>query len=457
MFRNPNASRMPQGILASSAPMMTSAQKAMAKNQPVKAQDGTSVDLTKNPALAMIAADTEMTNIDQVPFYNPPQPKTGAELLAANSMAGQIDITSPFRNAAQEQESLVSDFETAIGSSDKALVEETFKQVYGDRETAKTEEENVREGVDLMQKYLGDIDPRAKDKNIYMAVMRAGLEYASGKELGEAGLAALDQFSVGAKEIADEEKGLIRAGVQLGLDRTEAEKLRDQALKDSRFNAEFNYLLDERRADRDAKKTAFNARYGFLTSRLENEAEQIKFARTIASQETQLAAQLSQQLQIATDDRVSAEDRTNAQIEASRTNTILSNLDTGASIAFEAGWQKGLRGDALMEHVELNAPSISKALGSDYLKDYSPNRLKIMAIDAVVTLDAADPGVYIDPTTGEFTDAGQGVFDQYIPPTVAITEEMQTKLTNANLDVGDTFTGDDGKTYLITDDGLVAQ
>lgn len=44
MFRNPMASRMPQGILASSAPMMTAAQKAMAKNQPVKAQTGTSVN-----------------------------------------------------------------------------------------------------------------------------------------------------------------------------------------------------------------------------------------------------------------------------------------------------------------------------------------------------------------------------------------------------------------------------
>lgn len=44
MFRDPNASRMPQGILASSAPMMTAAQKAMAKNQPMKAQTGASVN-----------------------------------------------------------------------------------------------------------------------------------------------------------------------------------------------------------------------------------------------------------------------------------------------------------------------------------------------------------------------------------------------------------------------------
>lgn len=44
MFRSPMASRMPQGILASSAPMMTSAQKAMVKNQPMKAQTGASVN-----------------------------------------------------------------------------------------------------------------------------------------------------------------------------------------------------------------------------------------------------------------------------------------------------------------------------------------------------------------------------------------------------------------------------
>ena len=44
MFRSPMASRMPQGILASSAPMMTAAQKAMAKKQPMKAQTGASVN-----------------------------------------------------------------------------------------------------------------------------------------------------------------------------------------------------------------------------------------------------------------------------------------------------------------------------------------------------------------------------------------------------------------------------
>jgi len=44
MFRDPTAGRKPQGILASSAPIMTAAQRAMAKNQPVKAQTGTSVN-----------------------------------------------------------------------------------------------------------------------------------------------------------------------------------------------------------------------------------------------------------------------------------------------------------------------------------------------------------------------------------------------------------------------------
>lgn len=44
MFRDPMSSRKPAGILASSAPMMTAAQKAMAKNQPMKAQTGASVN-----------------------------------------------------------------------------------------------------------------------------------------------------------------------------------------------------------------------------------------------------------------------------------------------------------------------------------------------------------------------------------------------------------------------------
>jgi hypothetical protein len=44
MFRDPMSSRKPAGILASSAPMMTAAQKAVAKNQPMKAQTGASVN-----------------------------------------------------------------------------------------------------------------------------------------------------------------------------------------------------------------------------------------------------------------------------------------------------------------------------------------------------------------------------------------------------------------------------
>lgn len=44
MFRDPMSSRKPAGILASSAPMMTAAQKAVAKNQPMKARTGASVN-----------------------------------------------------------------------------------------------------------------------------------------------------------------------------------------------------------------------------------------------------------------------------------------------------------------------------------------------------------------------------------------------------------------------------
>jgi len=463
MFRDPMAGRKPQGILASSVPMMTAAQKAMAQNQPIKAQTGMSVDLTQNPALNLIAQDVEMVNAPIDMPFGSVQPTQGERLLK-NSMAGQIDITSPFKNAAQEQEAMISGYESAVAKSDKDLVEKSFQQVYGDQKPLKTEEENVQEGIDLMQKYLGNIDPRAKEKNLYMAVMRAGLEYASGKELGEAGLAALDQFSVGAKEIADEEKGLIKAGVQLGLDRTETEKTRDQALKDAKFNAEFNYLLEQDRADRDAKKTAFNARYGFLTQRIENEAEQIKLARTIASQETQLAAQLNQQLEIANDDRRSQEERTEAQIAAARTNAIIGNLNTGATIAFEGGWQKGLRGDELVAHMQENAPILSKLLDDPYLKDYSPSRLRTMAIQAVVDLDTADTGKYIDSETGQLTAAGQAIVAQYTGPLdeeessvlqgIEITSAIQSQLDDAGLTEGDQVKVG-GATYIIKQNTLV--
>jgi hypothetical protein len=67
MFRSPMASRMPQGILASSAPMMTSAQKAMAKNQPMKAQAGASVN-TQNymSAIAQLTQQGDVQTLTNI-------------------------------------------------------------------------------------------------------------------------------------------------------------------------------------------------------------------------------------------------------------------------------------------------------------------------------------------------------------------------------------------------------
>ena len=67
MFRDPMASRKPQGILASSAPMMTAAQKAMAKNQPIKAQTGTSVN-TQNymSAIAQLTQQGDVQTLTNI-------------------------------------------------------------------------------------------------------------------------------------------------------------------------------------------------------------------------------------------------------------------------------------------------------------------------------------------------------------------------------------------------------
>ena len=67
MFRSPMASRMPQGILASSAPMMTSAQKAMAKKQPMKAQTGASVN-TQNymSAIAQLTQQGDVQTLTNI-------------------------------------------------------------------------------------------------------------------------------------------------------------------------------------------------------------------------------------------------------------------------------------------------------------------------------------------------------------------------------------------------------
>lgn len=56
MFRDPRAARRATGILASSAPLMTSAQKAMAQGKPLRAQTGVSVNTSGyvDPSLAAI-------------------------------------------------------------------------------------------------------------------------------------------------------------------------------------------------------------------------------------------------------------------------------------------------------------------------------------------------------------------------------------------------------------------
>ena len=60
MFRDPRAAKRATGILASSAPLMTAAQKAMAQNKPMRAQSGRSVN-TQNRTLledlSMLPAD----------------------------------------------------------------------------------------------------------------------------------------------------------------------------------------------------------------------------------------------------------------------------------------------------------------------------------------------------------------------------------------------------------------
>ena len=47
MFRQAGMSKQPMGILASSPELMTTAQKAMMNNKPIKAQSAVSVNLNK--------------------------------------------------------------------------------------------------------------------------------------------------------------------------------------------------------------------------------------------------------------------------------------------------------------------------------------------------------------------------------------------------------------------------
>ena len=64
MFRQAGMSKQPMGILASSPELMTTAQKAIMNNQPIKAQSAVSVNLAQ-----AIANSTGLNSKPLLKFY----------------------------------------------------------------------------------------------------------------------------------------------------------------------------------------------------------------------------------------------------------------------------------------------------------------------------------------------------------------------------------------------------
>ena len=92
MFRDPRAARRATGILASSAPLMTAAQKAMAQGQPVKAQTGASVNTGGG------RFGNRFDSTDQVPILrffqgNTPVPNTPQISRSSGFVQGSIADT----------------------------------------------------------------------------------------------------------------------------------------------------------------------------------------------------------------------------------------------------------------------------------------------------------------------------------------------------------------------------
>jgi len=75
MFRDPRAARRATGILASSAPLMTAAQKAMAQGRPMRAQTGAAVNTRRRTVLEDLAAlPSDIASVmPNMPPFRPPQ------------------------------------------------------------------------------------------------------------------------------------------------------------------------------------------------------------------------------------------------------------------------------------------------------------------------------------------------------------------------------------------------
>ena len=113
MFRDPRAARRATGILASSAPLMTAAQKAMAQGQPVKAQTGASVNTRRRTLLQDLAAlpsdvraglgqiFRNMPSMGQIPAAQPRFPGAGFNNMGPVTAAPGTDLNISGMESAQ--------------------------------------------------------------------------------------------------------------------------------------------------------------------------------------------------------------------------------------------------------------------------------------------------------------------------------------------------------------------
>ena len=121
MFRQAGMSKQPMGILASSPELMTTAQKAMMKGQPVKAQDGTFI---KNP---------DKMNSPMINYFRQNSP--------LESIGGFVSDTM---NKAYQNDSIIKDYINKGASSTKNYIGDFLSKFsYGSGQPEKTYETKV--------------------------------------------------------------------------------------------------------------------------------------------------------------------------------------------------------------------------------------------------------------------------------------------------------------------------
>jgi len=223
MFRDPRAAKRATGILASSAPLMTAAQKAMSQGQPVKAQTGFSVRTQPVvPSSVMTRAEREALALERqrmraspqfrIEEYRPMRPNLPASVLS--QLTGGVGDVDFGRLGRSLEASLAAPVFAAPGTA--AAMSPMQRDAYD-----KSRGELRRQGNPMLRRGPTDVAPAGSG---ITSVAPATTQYPVGSTIDFSSAGPSDMLSRNASDVAPEgrsqglsalEKARMRAAADL--------------------------------------------------------------------------------------------------------------------------------------------------------------------------------------------------------------------------------------------------